>query len=360
MAEISPYFKILNIAIFMLLSAVYVTKSYNGTGRYKKGNGILFFTLITIFSVYGFTNADYFGYKSTFDKIVLTGRQIHIEDIYYWLITDITTCYSIWRFIIWGSAAIILLMTFKRLNLTNSASFGAITLFYLTTFYIMRGSLGVSIMAYGMTFLLKPVSSKMLSYLTGILLIICSYFFHRSMLLSIALIPLAFFKLKKSYLLISLSLIPVLIAIISTFLNYLMDNQLSSENKDFSASATHYASVGMFEINVFGYIRNLFVYTPTYIALYVVMTKLYQSFPKYIRFFANYWYILVYIAVICSFQSTGGWFFSRFMYMSNLPFAIVMAYVFTNYKISNAIKTIIILGFIGNMYILLYSLYQSL
>lgn len=366
----SPYLAIFNILLFIFLSYIYVIPVYykqNKLYRQKYSNEIIWtglFIFVTLFCVFAYTSADFYHYRNLIGKMTITHKNKHFETIYYWLLCNINFTYFVWRFIVWGLATFLMIQSLKRLAIPARYSCCAVVLFYLTTIYVFRGSLGIAIMFYGITLLFNPIKTNHLfSYLLGLILIVISYYFHRSMPLLFALIPLSFIKPNKKIIILSILLFPVMVFVTGYILEYIILNGVNGMSDDFSNKAISYSKTDIFEINIKGYIRKLFIYGPVYLSLFYVTKKTVfekNVMPLRIRFFYMFWYLMVYVATVCNFQSTGGWFFPRFMYMSNFPFAVVMAYIFDKYPINRFIKFIIIIGFLGCMYDLSYSMYSQI
>lgn len=245
------------------------------------------------------------------------------------------------------------------MNIACIPACAAFTLFYLTTLYVMRGNLGAGIMLLGLTYIFWPRRHlRIIDLVLGLVLIGCSYYFHKSMLLSLALLVPAFFRLSKKTITISFCLFPVAVGIMKVVLAQIGSNGIDGVDETISNSALRYSNVEAFTFNAFGIFRNIVVYLAPYLILiYAYHTNLMDKLPYRIRFFFNYWYIWVYIASVCAFQDVGGWYYSRFMYMSNLPLMVFMGYVFQNFQKTKILKTIILASAAGSLYVLAYAFY---
>ena len=361
-------YPIFNLLLYILLIGVYIYPIYfkrrivPHAKADAKLNFVFFFIAVTLFCTFGFPGDDFAGYANVFNSILRTGKNSHFEPVYVWLINNVTPIYYVWRFIVWGGATLLLLMGFRRLGLQSVSSYAAITVFYLTTLYFMRGNLGVSIMFYGLTFLLVPYRKiKGVGYFLGVLIICCSYFFHKSMLISLALLVPAFFiTFNRKVMLCSWVLFPLAVYGISYALDYMMKNGLGASDMLISRYSQHYASTAHFEANWNGILFNTFQYGASFFTIYAVYRyNLATKLPYAMKFFFNYWYIWVYIALACNFQEIGGWYFPRFMYMSNLPWAVFMAYLYQSSKNTKYIRIITLWAAVGSLYMLCYSIYKS-
>lgn len=361
-----PSYPIFNLLTYLLLCVIYVWPIYRKKNQLPKqhlSDGLhstFFFFSVSLFCVFGFTNGDFFNYYPVFRKTVIDHVSGHLEEPYVWIINHCTQDYLLWRFIVWGGATMFTMLSFKRMNLKTIPAFASITLYYITTLYIMRGNLGTGMMLFGLSLILYPIKrAKYIGYFIGIAIIIASYSFHKSMLLSLALLIPAMFKIPKKLITLSFFLFPFAVGLMKLVLVYLGENGLEGADETISNSAMRYSNVAMFETNALGVLRNIINFVPIcLILLLVYRSNFIRQFPYQIRLFFNYWYIWIYIACVCSFQEIGGWYFSRFMYMSQLPLAVFMAYIFQHSLNNRSLRLIIATSFISTLYTLAYAFYQ--
>ena len=76
-----------------------------------------FCIVIILFSTFSFCAGDFLHYESLYVDLRHSNYNIHIEPFYYWLIKVLPESYYVWRCAVWGVAAIILVLIFKRLKL---------------------------------------------------------------------------------------------------------------------------------------------------------------------------------------------------------------------------------------------------
>lgn len=361
-----PLYPIFNLLTYLLLCIIYVMPLYRRSGLlYKQriSNGLNFtfyFIVAALFCIFSFTSGDFVNYYYPFRNTVVLHTSAHFEPPYVWIINHITHNYLIWRAVVWGSATLITLLALRRMRLRAIPTYAAFTIFYLTTLYVMRGNLGTALMLYGLAIIFYPRKHiKYIDWVLGVGIIWSSYYFHKSMLLSLALLIPSVYNWSKKSLTISFCCFPLAVGLMRGILAYLGENGLEGTDETISNSSMRYSNVEAFQFNAFGILRNIVVYFPTYLILiYAYTTDILKKIPKKIQFFFNYWYLWVYIASVCAFQEVGGWYYSRFMFMSNLPLVVFMAYVFQNEHNSKLIKAIIFTGFLSSLYILAYAYYQ--
>lgn len=359
---------IFNMMVVLLLAVVYVYPVFCKRGLVYRHvadarlNFWFFLIVVTLFCTFSFSTGDFFNYEKGFRMIVRTGRSGHFEGVYVWLVNHITHTYLVWRLIIWGSTTYVTLIAFRRLSIPAVPAYAAITVFFLSTLYVMRGNLGVAIMFYGLTLLFVPFHGKKhLSYVLGVLLIGVSYFFHKSMILSLVLLLVALIDIDRRKIRWSIYLFPVAVVVMRYLLQYMGDNGLESMDERISSYSRSYANAQQFVANTNGLIAYFFTYGAAFYTIYYAYkVKLVEQLPRHIRFFYNYWYIWVYMAAACYFQEIGGWYFSRFMYMSTLPWAVFMAYIYARFPNSKSIKVITAWEMLGVLYLIAHSIYKHI
>ena len=77
-----------------------------------------FFVILLLFTfvLFSFWGSDWFHYRTAFLDLRL-GYAGHIENIYVWISQHLAYDYLSFRFVIWGTALILLLLTLKRLSI---------------------------------------------------------------------------------------------------------------------------------------------------------------------------------------------------------------------------------------------------
>lgn len=319
---------IFNFLIWLIMIIKYKTEFVNQTRL--SFHYVFLYIMIVLFATFGFSEADTYHYHSIYDEMIKFRTAVHVEPVYYWLIEHIPHNYYLWRFIVWGSAAVLLVTTFKRLEL-NASSVGLIfPLILLQQFVITRGCLGIAIFLYALTFILKPTSNKLLSYFWGILCCILSVLFHKSIPLFIAISFLALIPLNKGLIIVSVILFPVLRAVVLPFVFDILGGSLFST--DTAEFAQGYLESDKSVANINGIMRLCLEYIPR-ILIFIFLVKEYifdkKEIPKNIRFFFQYSYILFYIAMLFFGQNTSSFVSSRTIHMMCFPLTIVCAYYLT-------------------------------
>lgn len=362
--EASPV--LLNIFLFLLLLYTFLPV-YNGKNELNRklsrtSDYIYAGVLIILYCTFGYADNDFYHYKDLYQSI----GQEHMEPIYWWIKNHIThNSYLSWRFIVWGLATILMLWTVKRLDLDIRTSICFISIFYLMTLSIMRGNLGLSIMFLGYSYLVKPTHARTVSYIWGTVLIAISYFFHSSMILSIAMLAVTPLKLNKKTVIISLVLFPVFVGIVTNFLTEVISGGLAFNNDMMNTGETlqSYAERDMSVSNINGKIAKSITYLPIFVSMiYITYKVVFQKIqlPKHIHCFFVYWYAMTYFASLFYFQETSQWLYIRFMMMAYFPMTVVLTHYYSTCKTTRMMKLIMLLALLACAYKLSYVIYSRL
>lgn len=189
---------------FFLMNLIYLI-TYLNIKRKSQSNFAWY--LVLLFCLYAFWSSDYFSYEEWF----YFERSEDFRDPLYYYIAQISfNSYRIFRLYVWGLALLCYFMTSKRLFINNNISIYIFSILFLLTFSYARASLGMAMYFLGLSFLIKYHKSKILSYCIGIIIITCSYFCHRSMLILIAMTPFLFVRLGKMVYILTILLSPVI------------------------------------------------------------------------------------------------------------------------------------------------------
>ncbi len=356
-----------NIIISLSLLMGY-SRCYSGRGILLKQSqsyrrlaifGILLYTL----SIFGFTDLDFYGYYDIFKQYVLWHREIHMEPVYF-RIADLTSNYYVWRAIIWGGSTILMLLTIRRLKLNVVTTLVFIGLIYALHFYKLRNALGFSIGFYGLSFLLKPNAKYSLpSYLFGTLLIASSFYFHRSMVITILLMVVCFIRFNRLFILSSWLAWPILASATTLIIKYLVSGAFEGgdEEMGFATSAQHYAAEKSSDMTLYGQIRFTLSRLALYIPLLYCSIKIYLhklSVPKYIYGFMNFWYVSFYAASLFIFQDTSKWISERILTMGFFPMCVVLGHLYSTHHRNRMMKLCLILPLIMILFGLFYKVYK--
>ena len=317
--------------------------------------------LVILYSTFAFFSPDFYHSQEAFDKVLSTGDSLTFEPFYVWFITNITSNYFIWRFLIWGVAICLTFYMFKRLKINCPISVLIFALLYVNMFAAMRGSLGFALLFLGF---INLYEKKLVIKILGFVIIVLSIFFHKSIGVGIALGLGAFFKLTKRRVILLLVCMPFLIgyithfldlAVLGTFDDFGDDMQIGSRLKTYSEG------YGNSELNFFGYLYRFVQFVPIFFALVVVSKKvLFKNIvlPNSILFFYRFWFYSCYLGALFFFQESSFWISLRIILIGYMPMIFVLSYVFQTYKMNRGYRWILLLSFISAAYLMSYGIYE--
>lgn len=224
---------IYSMIVFLLL------KGYSRPYKIKKQNRIMAIMLIIVLCVFSYIDGDYFHYKILYLQEQY-GIKSRLEDVYGWIIHNISPTYTVFRIIVWGSATILLVGAVRRLSDNLNMTLFIFTICYLPWFIYARASLSMAIIMLGLSLLIKPLGSRrFVSLLLGVALIGSSWFFHQSALIGIvaAVGALAMKNLKKkSTSILIIILVPIAMFVVGYLLNKFMVMDLESDSSMITSS----------------------------------------------------------------------------------------------------------------------------
>ncbi len=148
-----------------------------------------------VFVLFSFWGQDWFHYLEAYPELY-QGNPGHMEDVYVWIAQHLSIGYFSFRFAVWGTGLILLLLTIERLPLKEDLIilfFGAI---WIIWFSYARVSLGLALGFYGLAVFYHPYRIKSLSKILAIAAIAVSFFFHKSAFVLIIAIVLTIMTLR--------------------------------------------------------------------------------------------------------------------------------------------------------------------
>lgn len=291
-----------------------------------------------IFCVYAGWDTDYQHYFSIYRKIYENRLSIlvsHLENIYSVFITFSFGNYSLFRFYIWGSAVLLLIISLKKLDLNNNITAITFVSFNLLYFSYARVSLAIMIYVYGLILLRQQNSSfKLLRILLGAVLILISVFFHKSLAFMIILTPLAFIRLSKDKILFGVLLLPILIIIMQYAKDIILSDASGGENGELAkmgSAASQYTTRTSTSSGPVGMLIS-FIETIAFIYGVIIcwMRRKVLDSSKIVRGLWNITLGLIVISILSDFMGLGYVISRRIVLLGYVSVFFVLAYIFTN------------------------------
>lgn len=366
-----PEFFIYFISTFILFNLAiipfYKNVRYIGAGITITNNrkylalvkwGILIFCVFGVFAGDWLHQKDEIAYICSFSTIP---EQDHLEDLYVWIIWNITgNTYILYRFLIWGVAICCLSAGFKRLGMDTIATWCTFLVLSVAISYAVgRGCLGFSLIIWGYSYLLKPDKQKILSYTKGLVLLFLSLFCHKSMLLLAPMTLVSFVNLNLKRIIAVIIIIPLVIGI---FQKYIIMKLISGDDVAGRAYFTDQQNVYGIGMLLWQYSYYFIIYSSIAFVFYRIKIKK-QYVPTFIKRIFNLVllmlieYIVIYYAF--TYQKLGNddlaW---RIFAMINIPLPIVISYFFST-KVPRYFLYIFNYAFLMANYFILYNAYTN-
>lgn len=352
--------RLASIGLVVCIIMLFISKplvTYLSPQKNNVAKGVeLFFLLYILNSIFSFWEWD--TYHSWTDFVLAKQYTIFeintYEPFYNWLAGFTNFNYFLWRTLIWTPACLFLYWAGKRLNILNRNFLSAMVL-SLVFLYSARNLLGLAMLLMGLVMLIDDYKQ---SRLLGMLLVVSSYFFHRTMYITIIFAAIALIKLNKSRITILLLLFPLF----SMATTYLIDNIVSGEwiisMGNLGAEGNKvikYTSSERAVSTIYGIIGKIIKYVPQYLALvYVVKRIIFDNVldgdkqQRIWTFLMRFSFVCIYVASTFYFTETSFWIYERFKYMGMIPLTFVLAKVWSLEPKTNIwVKSLIITQMIG-------------
>ncbi len=235
------------------------------------------------------------------------------------------------RFLCWGSALILFVLTAKRLNINIQHALFCLFILWYHVFCYGRVTLAASLYIFGLSFLIKPLKSSVLSYLFGIGIILCSIYFHRSAILLIGITPSIFmFSVKKRvswFYIISLFIFILAVIYINAGLLY----QSQDLDSGTMTKLQMYSERELYSASFLGQIRSTLYYLVKYSVVAVITYVIIKNRKHEMQGFAKMLYALTItmVAVAVGFYFSGDSQFTLFYRTLNftmVPSSLLLAY----------------------------------
>lgn len=365
LTPIQALFNLLLWVIIMLVLRPALTPPHRLSNT-RRWWGIL---LILIFCLFPFWGGDYFHYLEIFNDMK-QGYDSSIESFYKWLIINVTNRYVGFRLIVWGIALLLLFSAYKRCEQAFDLSLFYFAALYLPWFSYARASLAMACVIFGATLLTDTTQkANFLSILLGLFIIGSSIFFHKSAILGILTIGVAYIlkDLKKSGILLLFFLLPLAFYIISYLLNLYVGLAIEPDSEYlFSEGKIDYYL--MSEKGPSGpglIISNILNQTPNLLILIVFLIMVFNDDITELnnreKLISTYAVCIILIAISLKFIKTfyTDTLFYRTLYYAYPANAVLLMSIKSRNKVTRWNKIIFLIGIIGSAYALMYSVYLS-
>lgn len=288
----------------------------------------LFCVFFILYAVFYCINPDYFRYR---EWLNVTNTDYWTKEIFY--IYTVQIClnlpfsypFEVFRLIVWGGGVLIVYQTFRlyRELLLPGLTMLLLFVFHAGVFCYARASLAMAVYFIGIALYL--IHNKLVLKLLGIGIALTSFYFHREMLIGIAVLLCLFIPLeKKRITFLSLFLLLIAITAISfvssnlEFLNLIFDNDdISSKMEDFNNQEQ-----GVLRLSTFiGYLKYFYPF-------YLITKSFWKRklpYPILGIYRATYGILMAAVAFMIVFGVRNIYAY-RTLYISMIPLSLLIGY----------------------------------
>lgn len=319
-----------------LAYTLYIYKSWPKRVSSKRQN-IFWLLYFVVFAITYAIDSDFFHYK----EIVYSTKEVldyGLERIYQHIILFVNNNYFLFRIIVFGGAVVAFYLLLAKTKIDKTVGLLLMLIIFGGYFCYARATLAFCIYYLGLYFIIKlkshnSILKSITQFVFGISLVVTSFFFHRSMILLIALTPVALFKLGKKSLYSMLILFPLVLLFVRlawgdifALLAYddVIENRMTGFYAEADDSVANWRGVLS---NIINYGKYLLCFLFISRAVFRYKNVLDQAMLKLFSFYT----VLSYVALICFPLFDGNIIYThRFLKMTIVPVIILLTYLYKN------------------------------
>lgn len=370
MTEHATLIQVLFCWVVWIMAVIILNKSNRFPYKLNSRSRFIGILLILVFCVYNYIDGDYFHYKTMYID-ASHGYQYHLEDVYFWIIDNIASTYTLFRLIVWGVALLLVLATYKRISEKPDISLFYFFICFIPWFAYARASLAMAMILFGMSLIIKPLKrGKIISFALGFTIIGCAWFFHSSAVVGIVAAVASLFLMngKRSTIIMLIVISPILLILLRYAVDSFMTMDLTSEDMITSQKRDNYLLGGgggsLFGGGIGFILQNLISLGGLYLtAVYFLVISIKGVFLRMsiqVRLYASYVFSIVIIAFSLAMLGSVNAYVLHYRILffampANAVFLCSMKFI-EEYK--TFYRIIFSLSCIGAIYTLLYSTYR--
>lgn len=315
-------------------SALSIGYSSVGGVQERKKAGLVFLCFFSIYAVFYCIDSDYFRYREFCvyaDRII---EYYHKERIYCYMALLVRQNYELYRLLIWGSALVLTYISVRLIN--GPVLYSLLFLFasFADKFCYGRFSLATAFFFLGVVIVSKFYHRKKIYVASGIVLILLSILFHRSMIIGIITFPITLISINDKQKLILVSLLSV---VASLFLFLFVSDTSSLLGEEYESTIDGYMTAiegGRWDRNsIKNILSSLWGWSSFYIPFIIVTKKIFTcpiSEFKEIKalYKVTYGFILIASIMLIVFGFNNP-FFYRVLFMTMIPISIIVSKLFS-------------------------------
>lgn len=347
----------------LMLASVWKVRTY--PHKLSKKGIVFALFLCLLFYLFPMGGTDFYDYKEMVETVGYTDisslqqYSFHLEKPYYYIINIVNNNYFLFRLVVWGGSLFLYWQTAKRLKIDKSTFVFYLSICIVPLTAVSRVSLAYALAFYGFSFLVQPITRKgsnLFSFILGSSIILFSFFFHRSAIFLLAILPLSLFNFNKKTIWLFALVIPTIFVMIYT---RLFEFILNFKNIDVSLldlkTAMYYLDSDKQRIIGWGQLIDFTLKYGSLIAMVILIVKSilnnsYKVWPKHVQKFANATLLItgLALALLIAPGATTYKAFERLIAFSYVPQGFLLAYLLkTGYdKKWTEIVTLLLAGYV--------------
>jgi hypothetical protein len=316
--------------------------------------------------LFSFWGADWFHYLDLYRVLKDNPYDsTHLEPFYLWIINNVAPNYFVFRLVVWGFALVLFWWTLRTMNMDKGEALFFFVAGFLIWYSYSRATLAMSMMFCGTALITNESATyRFPRFLLGSIGMILAFFLHKSAILGLAIIAMAFLLSivkTKTYKVIILLIPLFVIGMRYLFVNigdFVSDDDYiefvaDSASRNFSAETS---SMGLGSL-----LQTILERIPYFLTAFcgVLIQKQRLKMPRSFSCFANIMILLVVISTVLLFVDS----FNtktlsiRLFRFSIIPATILLSYCWRNRLNLKLVKTTLWFCIISSSYQLLYAFY---
>ena len=295
----------------------------------------IFLLLMFVMILTSFDNLDYFGYRDIVARV--RGNYIpHMEPWYGYIAAFVDKNYILFRAIVWGGSIFLCYYTAKMLNLPSGVFMVFLFVAFWMEFHYSRATAAMSVYFLGVSLLLnKEGGIKFIKNIIGVIIILISLQFHKSMALMIPLTIILLIPSNKKILVGLLIQTPILIIVLRNSFVDLLTLEANNEQGELIINKFNaYSEREMASSNWKGMLANVFSYARYYVLFYFITKSLLRTKMQIPNQLTGLYKIVIGIMLVCHsllFLSSNSYtLYYRYLYMSMIPMSLIWVGLFKN------------------------------
>ena len=351
---------LLSLLVFTLKDALYPPHMVS-LAKYR-----IALSLCIVFCVFSFWGTDWFHYFEQF-PMLQSGEKGHMEDVYVWIVQNLSPNYLIFRLIIWGGAFYLFIKILKDLDISIDLALLFFAIYSIIWFSYARVTLAMCIAYCGGTIIFRT-EKRFITLILGFALLYISTYFHKSAVFAVFIVFLAYIYNvnAKNALRLTVILFPIMVIyaklIVSQFM--LIDAESADDMmSEYLVSGQNYMSKNSTVSGWGTIIARILERTPYYLIAFLgirtLFSDMYDEIPSNVRSFIIIQILIVVFSsvFIFDFNANTKILYGRFLRFDAIPTVIVMTYLYELGIYSRLVDASILVAGLGSVYALLYTLY---